>query len=251
MIIGSDVSYYQYRFKDATLKEIIAWIDFAKMQTAAAFTIVRAGQGSYKDICFDISWKAAKEAGLPRGAYWFYDSRVTPKVQAGKWASVLGADRGELPLFCDFEDRYGGAYGSWKHWYDFIEMVKVAMPDKEIIIYTGPYYWQEKTVQAGIPIQSLNYFKQYKLWIAHYGVTSPLVPKPWDTWTFWQYTDNGIGADYGVQSRNIDLNYFNGDENKFREVFNLGNIPSNDGNKPSTLFTSHNGIVTKYELEVK
>jgi len=69
----------------------------------------------------------------------------------------------------------------------------------------------------------LAYFKQYPLWIANYGVDSPLVPAPWDKneWTLWQITDNGDGALYGVESKNIDLNYFNGDEASFKAAFGL------------------------------
>lgn len=245
MIIGSDVSFYQYKFKDATLKEITAWIDFEKMKSVSQFVIIRAGQNTWEDICFDISWKAAKDAGLPRGSYWFYDSRAKPSAQAQKWIEVLGDDLGELPLWCDFEDRYGGNYGSWKHWYDFIEALKSLAPNKQIGVYTGPYYWPEKTVQAGIPIQSLNYFRQFPLWIAHYGPPAPMIPKPWDTWDLWQFTDSGNGSVYGAQSGDIDLNYFDGDENKFKERFNLGEIPSNEIKKPS-IQASFDGKLVNY-----
>src|SRR3990172_126632 len=46
------------------------------------------------------------------------------------------------------------------------------------------------------------------------GTNDPLVPRPWSTtdhggWTFWQFTDHGDGYKYGVESKEIDLNYFN------------------------------------------
>ena len=74
-IIGPDVSYYQYAFEDATLKKITGWIDFEKMKIFSPFVTIRAGQNNWKDICFNVSWKNAKAAGIPRGSYWFYDSR--------------------------------------------------------------------------------------------------------------------------------------------------------------------------------
>ena len=47
-----------------------------------------------------------------------------------------------------------------------------------------------------------------------------MVPKPWakTEWLLWQFTDNGDGKIYGVESKNIDLNYFNGDIAAFRPI---------------------------------
>lgn len=214
-LIGADVSFYQDK------PDTVRTIDFSKMKSnGASFVIIRAGQNTWEDTKFDVSWKNSKGI-LPRGSYWFYDSRVDPKTQAKLWITILGNDLGELPLWCDFEDRYGGSFGTWKHWYDFIEELKRLAPGKAIGIYTGYYYWIEHTVSVQIPTQSLNYFKQFPLWVANYGVTSPLVPKPWDTWTLWQYTDSGNGSSYGVESHEIDLNYFNGDLEKFNKTFSV------------------------------
>ena len=240
-VIGSDVSFYQYKYEDATLKKITEWIDFEKMKTLSPFVIIRAGQNTWKDICFDVSWKNAKDAGLSRGSYWFYDSRATPQSQAEKWADTLNGDLGELPLWCDIEDNYGGPYGSWKHWYNFIERLKLLVPKKEIGIYTAYYYWLERTVVKGIPAASLEYFKQYPLWIANYGVSIPLVPKPWNEWTFWQYMDNGDGEAYGVKSKQIDLNYFNGDFSEFRSRFRISDTVTGKINIDSLLVSLDSG----------
>lgn len=206
MIIGPDVSFYQ---DDPSTPKTI---DFQMMKNAGAyFVIIRGGQNTWGDRDFKVNWKNA-EGKLPRGSYWFYDSRVDPKVQAAKWRSMFEDNNfGELPLWCDFEDNYNGTFKGWKNWYNFIEEVRRLFPGHRIGIYTGYYYWKENTLDVGILFQSLEYFKQYPLWIANYGVDAPLVPKPWTTWTLWQFTDNGNGVLYGVESLNIDLNYFNGD----------------------------------------
>lgn len=238
-IIGPDVSFYQ----DDPATPI--GIDFKKMRELAKYVIIRAGQNSWQDKCFNKNWSKAKLANLPRGSYWFYDSRVSPKKQAELWMEILGADRGELPLFADFEDEYRGPYGKWNDFYDFLETLNELAPEKEKAIYTAYYYWVERTISVGIPIQSLNYFKQYPLWIANYGVSKPLVPKPWDDWTFWQFTAKGDGLLYGVESKNIDLNYFNGDENKFRKRFNLDEMSSSDIKKPS-IEASFDGELVNY-----
>ncbi|GAB4399372.1 MAG: hypothetical protein OHK003_23490 [Anaerolineales bacterium] len=219
-VIGPDVSFYQ---DDPQTPQ---GINFLKMREKAYYVIIRAGQNLWGDRDFKVNWRESKAAGLPRGSYWFYDSRVDPKLQAEKWVSMFDGDFGELPLWGDFEDNYNGPFKGWKNWYNFIERVRQLIPaNKEVGVYTGYYYWRENTVAAGIPTASLNYFKQYPLWIANYGVASPLVPAPWDTWTLWQFTDNGDGTIYGVESLNIDLNYFNGDLDAFRRRFNLSDTP--------------------------
>ncbi len=216
-VIGPDVSFYQ---DDNTTP---AGIDFIKMKTQADFVIIRVGQNEWIDSDFHTNWAAAKKAGLPRGSYWFYDSRVEPKRQAELWRDALGDDLGELPLCVDLEEEYGGQYGDWRKWYAFIEYLKEFMPEKEIIIYTAYYYWVEHGPDASTQASSLEYFHQYPLWIANYDVAEPRVPAPWgkDEWLLWQYTVHGDGALFGVESGNLDLNYFNGTLEEFRARFNI------------------------------
>lgn len=208
-----DVSFWQDR------NDTPQGVNFDKMRQVTSAVIIRAGQNTWLDQDFKRNWQASKSAGMNRGAYWFYDSRIDPKRQADLWGSAFDGDFGELPLWCDFEDRFGGAFGRWQNWYDFIEAVKVKVPNKEIGIYTGYFYWTERTVSVNIPKASLDYFKQYPLWIAAYNNTAPIIPKPFDTWALWQFTDNGDGAPYGVESKNIDLSYYNGSEEDFNRRF--------------------------------
>jgi lysozyme len=248
MLIGPDVSFYQDDPTNAT------GINFAKMAANAGYVIIRAGQNTWEDKKFDISWAASKGL-IPRGSYWFYDSRIDPKVQANKYISCFAdpQDLGELPLWCDFEDTYGGPFGTWRHWYDFIEELKRLAPGKAIGIYTAYYYWVERTPKHLITPAQLEYFKQYPLWIANYGVDAPLVPKPWGTndWTLWQITDNGDGSLYGVESKNIDLNYFNGDAAGFKAAFGIGvSVPSIpvEETKPITDDLQETTKMTQYSI---
>lgn len=220
-LIGPDVSFYQD--VDSTPQGI----NFVKMAQSAGYVIIRSGQNVWVDSDFRTNWNNAKAAGLPRGSYWFYDSRAEPKAQADLWFSTFDGDLGELPLFADFEEAYGGLYSGWKHWKTFLERIKSRVGNHEIGIYTAYYYWVRNAPSASANPADLEYFHQYPLWIANYGVTSPLVPKPWNTteWTFWQFTDSGDGALYGVESSRIDLNYFNGDLAAFRQRFKLGDMP--------------------------
>jgi hypothetical protein len=71
------------------------------------------------------------------------------------------------------------------------------------IIYTNISYWRTSMGAPGWGIEN-------DLWIAAWGASSPVTPSPWQTWHFHQYTNSGVGADYGVQSSRIDLNRWNG-----------------------------------------
>lgn len=224
-IIGPDVSTYQ----DEPGTPL--GIDFDRMKQVADFVIIRAGQNLWTDPVFKKNWKAAKESELPRGSYWFYDSRADPNRQAALWANQLGDDAGELPLFADFEEAYNGPYKGWQNWQRFLEELKARVGGKEIGIYTAFYYWRDNAPNPKTDANSLEYFHQYPLWIANYGVARPSVPRPWgeDEWLFWQYTETGDGKNYGAESNAIDLNYFNGDAQTFASRFQ---VPTPEGPAP-------------------
>ena len=214
-IIGPDVSFYQD--DPGTPAEI----DFQRMNDAADYVIIRAGQNLWADSDFKNNWRRAKEAALPRGSYWFYDSRADPRQQADLWFNLLSGDLGELPLFLDLEEAYRGSFTGWQHWKTFLERLRALVGSKEIGIYTAFHYWNSNAPFS--QPNELDYFHRYPLWIANYGVEEPLVPGPWaaNEWLFWQFTASGDGPVYGAESLEIDLNYFNGDAQAFAQRFNV------------------------------
>jgi len=209
-IIGLDVSFYE---DDPETQRHIDYTQAKKSQVE--FVIVRVGQNVWVDSSFAQSWKDAKTAGLPRGSYFFWDSRVTPQAQAKLWFDTMKGDFGELPLFADFEEAYDGAYGGWKNFKIFLDELHRLMPAKEIFIYTAYYYWLDH-----MPATEREYFHQYGLWIANYNAGKPAVPAPWgeDEWMFWQWSESGNGELYGTEGE-VDMNFFNGDLAKFRARF--------------------------------
>ena len=216
-IIGADISFWQ---DDPTTQR---GVDFGQMSSGLDFVIIRAGQNLWSDKVFKTSWQKAKDAGIPRGSYWFYDSRADPKRQAEKYIETLGSDQGELPLVADFEDIYGGNYGSILDLYVFVENLKNLAPKKSVMIYTGYYYWREKLAELGKQKSKAEYFGKFPLWLAWYGIRQEevIIPYPWSKWTLWQYTSSGDGSLYGVESREIDLNIYNGSKQDFLNEFNL------------------------------
>ncbi len=221
---GPDVSFHQD--DDSTPQQI----DFLQMRFAGAdFVIIRAGQRDYADSDFAANWRAARDVGLPRGSYWFYDSRADPSLQAVLWKSLIGSDLPELGLWLDLEEAYGGAWrGEW-NWRLFLEELKLLFPGVKIGIYTANWWWQAQT------ISDYEYFGGYPLWVAQYTADPSvvIVPRGWTDADvkFWQYTSHGDGLRYGAESLDLDLNLFNGDLDAFRNYFHLGGgtVPPNGG----------------------
>ena len=209
-------------WSDVDVADVSFWqgeIDFKKMSASGiSGVIIRAGQAVWKDRKFDDNWKGAREAGLPRGSYWFYDSRARPKDQAELWCEALKRDPGELPFVVDYEENYGGRYAGWRNLYDFIEHLKARrVPAEKIWIYTGYWYWMAKGPKTAA---QLNYFKQYPLHIASY-TTDPRrvrIPKPWTDAVMWQYGTPVEGVVRGVSSKEIDMNKFTGTESDFQRL---------------------------------
>jgi len=85
------------------------------------------------------------------------------------------------------------------------------------LIYTRGTFWNPN---VGNPIWASDYL----LWAARYSntLTGPWSdgryrPLPWNMWAFWQWSadKNGRGAEFGAESRDIDLNRFNGSLSEF------------------------------------
>lgn len=78
-----------------------------------------------------------------------------------------------------------------------------------VVIYTSPGFVSH---QLGNPAAS--WAEKYKLWVAHWGVKTPAVPRGWANkgWWLWQFTSDGSVAGYHGR---LDLNLFPG---TFREL---------------------------------
>jgi lysozyme len=222
---GTDVSYYE------------SPVDFNKMKSSVEFTIIKVGQRDFVDRDFYRLWKDSKGL-LPRGGYWFYDKRATPKSQADLWIKTMDGDFGELPLFADFEGIiYGGK--DIANFKIFLEEVRKLVPEKEIIIYTGYYFWKD---DSGYNSSYSEFFKQFPLWIAAYNPTAPLVPSPWTEWTFWQYSEEGAGSTYGCGGGQVDLDYFNGSKEEFYKRFDIDMEITSPPVDVGTVIKTHEGI---------
>jgi lysozyme len=198
-LTGIDVSHYQDN------NETPQRIDWNKAKSAGArFAFIKAGQGSWQDSDFTYNWTESKRAGIKRGAYWYLDNRYDALAQAYKFMSIMSAapDRGELPHVADYEmrDQRPSPITCRSRLLTFLNHVETASA-RVPIIYTGPAYWAE----VG---STENFWRRHPLWIAHYEVSTPRVPLPWATWTFWQHTVKGDGPTFGMESLQVDLDYY-------------------------------------------
>lgn len=206
-VIVPDISFWQDR--NDTLRKV----DFIQMRAALARgVIIRVGQGNWTDEDYADYWQAARNV-LPRGLYWFYDSRYNPLLQAGQVAALIekhGAP--EMELWADYEENYGGSYKGWRHFAVFLAELQRLLPKVRIGIYTGYYYWLDHSPNPITQKASFQWFAQFPLWLAWYTSNPAIVkiPKPWSSLLYWQKTDKGDGPLYGVESKNIDLSRFNG-----------------------------------------
>lgn len=215
-VIVPDVSFWQD--DDSTPQKV----DFTKMRAAGAEgVIIRAGQNTWLDEDFADYWRAARASGLPRGSYWFYDSRSSPESQANRWKFALDGDMPELGLWVDLEENYNGVYRGERYWKTFIETVKTLCPGVKVGIYTSYGWWTNQI------IADPGYFANFPLWLAWYtsNPANVAVPRPWTASVLWQFSSTGDGARYGVESSEIDLSVWNGSLESFKSYFNLGSSP--------------------------
>jgi hypothetical protein len=218
-MIGFDVSRWQ------------GHIDFNAMKSyGAKFVIIKAGQGNWKDACFDDNWRAAKGL-LPRASYFYYDNRYTPAAQALTYWEIIKDDP-ERIVWLDLEDSGLGNYAGWRKWFDFITHFWNLSGDMQVGIYSNYYYWMEAMTQATQPQK--DWFGQFPLWLASYPEdpfnvdhSKILTPYPWPNYLILQSGTPSIGIEAGVESQEIDHNIFMKDE-LFGDYFRLTDTPPNE-----------------------
>lgn len=168
-------------------------VDWGKVRAAGCeFAIVKATEGQgFRDARFTKGrWTAMKQAGVVRGAYHFArpsNGSSDPIGEADDFLAAVhdvgGLHRGDLPLALDLEATTLGPRDTFAWVKRFVSEIKHAT-GRPPLIYVSPSFWQH---QVGDPGDNLD----CPLWIAHYRVPKPTVPRAWETYTFWQHDDRG------------------------------------------------------------
>ena len=232
--LGIDVSRWQDN--DSTPQQV-DWVKARKAGTK--FCFIKCTQRLFIDGDFIYNWKKSKEAGIPRGTYCYLNYDISYADQARFYARALkeSGDLGELEAVADIEYRpmYSRAYD---YLWGFLQVLEQELPGKKLGIYCGPYYWQEMCVQKWGYYRSVDAWKKYTLWGAHYetkalgylGIDKNTGKEKWvdilpwgrDGWTYWQFGTPVVGREFGMESEELDCNYYNGTEEQFRTVYKLG-----------------------------
>jgi lysozyme len=193
---GIDVSHFQ---------GTVDWHQVAG--TGVAFAFMKATQGiTTVDSMFNQNWNAVKSAGLLRGAYHFYQPGDDPVQQAEHFLTVVPHAQGDLPPVLDIETAGSSTPAQIVQgittWLDTVQQGTGRTP----ILYTGKSFWNTLGTAS---------FGGYPLWIAEYGVSTPVLPSGWSRWTFWQYSESGTIA--GVSGQ-VDLDLFQGSLQALHEL---------------------------------
>ncbi len=199
-------------------------VDFSKARKAgASFVYVKASQNQWTDEQFKRSWSEAKNNGLLRGAYHFYDMRsgsASPRFQAEYFADLLAEDMGELRPALDFESPGVNGYPELP---DNDESISIVTKFLQVFYEKTNVYPLVYTNLAGIKrLSPLSSFLQTKeLWIAWYNIEkhNPNIGT-WPTWRIWQYKASGNGKAFGVETNGLDMDAFNGTE---EDLYNYAN----------------------------
>jgi len=216
--LGVDVSAYQGEMN---------W-DAAKLR-GVVFGAARCTVGNYyTDPTFDANYEGMKQAGILRTGYLV----VRPEYDAASHVSLFTAKckDPDLPPVLDVEVKPPLlASASFKKNYEpgnyVMRILQIAdlLEDagyKTPLLYTYPFFIIDN-------LKSDPRLKRFPLWISHTAIdpakilSAPRVPAPFDNWLFWQFsTDRNLqGSLYGASSRDIDLDWYNGDLSAFYRQF--------------------------------
>lgn len=207
-------------------------IDYDKLAGGISGAILRGAYGIWKDTAFETHYKELHKRGVPLGCYHYIIGNYSGTAQADIFNQVVTGKELKLGLWDDAEDRQvlTGLTKSVVHEYhSSIEL----LTRRKVGIYTGAFAWVEIMGSDG------DRYADRPLWIASYSDQLYMennIKKllPWNTWTFWQYSDSGTFDGY---FSGVDCNLFNGTEEEYRKLFNIGDVvpepPTNDVKLPT------------------
>ena len=198
-IHGIDVSKYQ---------DDIDWGDVKRMHIKninIGFGFIKATEGSDDvDRRFKQNWRAAKEAGIPRGAYHFFNPYKDGKTQAQNFINKVSLQKGDMPPVLDIEQsgelNKNDLQQKISDWLNLVEQHYKVKP----IIYTSADFYEKYLAGK---------FDEYPLWVAHYLVKDK--PRVKRNWSFWQHNEAGLVN--GIDAY-VDFNVFNGDSAGFQQM---------------------------------
>ena len=190
------------------------------------FVVIRASYGTRTDEKYDAFLEAIKPIPI-RGAYHYFQSAPAWKDQAEHFLSLV-EDKDLHFYVLDFEttgnERTRKFSSNGEKWMQHV----ADETDKKVVLYTNPNVYKTWLRPFG------DWMRDWPLWIAQYFFEpdrnrTPALSAGADDWKIWQYSadapPNEKGSEYGVESRNIDLDVYNGTVGQMREWLGIGGEP--------------------------
>jgi lysozyme len=206
----------------------IDWNKF--MQSDAEGCIIRAGSCNansgipYTDYKYEQNMTAVEHFTDVIGTYWYWRPSHDPIEQADYYADLLKFKNWNLAPVADVESWENVGISTMqarlKRFVDRLEYRTGRKP----LIYTRTTFWNPY-------VRNPSWASDHDLWIARYNstITGPWddgwgKPYSWNDWVFWQYSadGNGLGHEYGIESADVDIDYFNGTSDELRKYAGLG-----------------------------
>jgi len=183
---GIDVSAYQGR---------INWEVVASHQVKFAF--IKATEGvTLRDSHFRRNWEAARRAGVYRGAYHYFQPNSDAARQANLFTRTVPLAPGDLPPVLDVEHAKFHDVAVMRQnvaiWLRLVERHYGVRP----ILYSNYSFYKRHLA---------GHFDKYPLWLAHYEVEQPSLPR--EKWIIWQHSDEAYIP--GIRGT-VDFNVFQG-----------------------------------------
>lgn len=172
---GIDVSAYQ------------GYIDYERVKNAGIEVVyIKSSEGTtLEDPYFRTNYNNAKANGLKVGFYHFIRARNEEEAreEAEFFARVISGTNPDCRLAMDFEV-FGDLSVEKINRISFAFLQKIQeITQKECVIYSDAYNARNTF--------SRELAEKYPLWIAEYGVETPVDNGKWEYWVGFQYTDAG------------------------------------------------------------
>jgi GH25 family lysozyme M1 (1,4-beta-N-acetylmuramidase) len=196
-VYGIDVSHWQ---------GTINWPQV--LSQGVGFAFIKATEGtSYVDPQFARNWQQSINNYILRGAYHFGRPGYNAVTQARHFVNTFTPAAWDLFGVLDFEVSDGQTPAQCWSWVQAFVAEYRRLVGSPPMIYCSPGLWSSL---LGNPTNNLG----CPLWVAHWGVSTPSLPRAWSRWAFWQWTSTGRVA--GITG-NVDYDYFNG---SYWDLFN-------------------------------
>jgi len=190
-------------------------IDWSHVQeNGYAFGFVKCTEGlsgaGSENPWFVEEITGAKGAGLLVGAYHYFRTTSDPQAQVRRfYEKATSLEMAiDLPLVLDVESAADLTNtGPSAYAYDVREALEelAGLAGRKPLLYVSPGF------AAQLPDVRLE--EVADLWVAHYGVAMPRLPKGFTSWIFWQWSGSSVVP--GVTGA-ADADYYSGDLESLR-----------------------------------